>query len=91
MKAKLISVIVPAYNRERYLGAALDSILAQNYRPIEIVVVDDGSADGTASVARSYPAVRYIYQKNQGPVVARNTGLANCTGELISFLDADDY
>ena len=91
MEAKLISVIVPAYNREKYIGAALDSIFAQDYRPIEVVVVDDGSTDGTASVARSYPDVRYIYQENQGPAVARNTGLANCTGELISFLDADDY
>jgi len=91
MEAKLISVIVPAYNREKYIGAALDSIFAQDYRPIEIVVVDDGSTDNTASIARSYPDVRYIYQENQGPVVARNTGLANCTGELISFLDADDY
>ncbi len=51
-------------------------------------MVDDGSTDNTASIARSYPDVRYIYQENQGPVVARNTGLANCTGELISFLDA---
>jgi glycosyltransferase involved in cell wall biosynthesis len=91
MKAKLISVIVPAYNRGKYIGAALDSILGQDYRPIEIVVVDDGSTDNTASIARSYPDVRYIFQENQGPVVARNTGLANCTGELISFLDADDF
>src|SRR6202044_3645761 len=87
----LISVIVPVYNRERYLGAALDSIFAQDYRPVEIVVVDDGSTDGSASIAQSYPNVRYIYQHNQGPVVARNNGLANCTGDLISFLDADDH
>jgi glycosyltransferase involved in cell wall biosynthesis len=91
MKAELISVIVPAYNRERYIRAALESIYAQDYRPIEVVVVDDGSTDGTASVVRSYPEVNYIYQENQGPVVARNTGLARCTGELIAFLDADDY
>jgi len=91
MAAKLISVIVPAYNREKYLAKTLDSIFAQDYRPIEVVVVDDGSTDGTASIARLYPEVRYFYQPNLGPAVARNTGLAECTGELISFLDADDY
>ena len=91
MGEKLISVVVPAYNGEQYLGATLESIFAQDYRPIEIVVVDDGSTDGTAGVARSYPGVRLIQQENQGPAGARNTGLANCCGELISFLDADDY
>jgi glycosyltransferase involved in cell wall biosynthesis len=91
MEAKLISVIVPAYNGEKYLAWALDSIFAQDYRPIEAVVVDDGSTDATASIARSYPDVRYVYQAHKGLPVARNTGLANCTGELICFLDADDY
>ncbi len=91
MEAKIISVIVPAYNGEKYLARALESILAQDYRPIEIVVVDDGSTDNTASIARSYREVRYVYQAHQGLPAARNTGLANCTGELISFLDADDY
>ena len=91
MEAKMISVIVPAYNGEKYLARALESILAQDYRPIEIVVVDDGSTDNTASIARSYREVRYVYQAHQGLPAARNTGLANCTGELISFLDADDY
>jgi len=54
-------------------------------------VVDDGSTDGTAAIVGSYPEMHYIYQRNQGPVAARNMGLANCNGELISFLDADDY
>jgi glycosyltransferase involved in cell wall biosynthesis len=91
MADKLISVVVPVYNGELYLGAALESIFAQDYRPIEIVVVDDGSTDGTAAIAMSYPGVWLIRQKNQGPAVARNTGLANSSGTLISFLDADDY
>ena len=91
MNAKLISVIIPVYQGEKYLAEALDSIFAQNYRPIEVLVVDDGSTDATASIAKSYPEVRYFFQANQGHCVAKNTGLANCTGDLITFLDADDY
>lgn len=91
MNETLISVIIPVYQGENYLAEALDSILAQNYRPIEVVVVDDGSTDGTAAIAQSYPLVHYIHQPNQGHSVAKNTGLANCTGGLIAFLDADDY
>jgi glycosyltransferase involved in cell wall biosynthesis len=90
MSETLISVIVPAYNRERHLGAALASIVSQGHRPLEIVVVDDGSTDGTADVARSFPLVHHVYQRNQGPPAARNTGLAHCHGALIAFLDADD-
>ena len=91
MEARLVSVIIPVYNGQKYLSVALDSILAQNYRPIEIVIVDDGSTDSTATIAKSYRNLRYIYQENQGHAIAKNTGLANCTGQLISFLDADDY
>jgi len=91
MQPKLISAIIPAYNAEKYLSQAIDSVLAQTYRPIEIVVTDDGSTDSTAAIARSYPEVRYVHQPNQGPPVARNAGLANSAGEMIAFLDADDY
>ncbi len=91
MEAEMVSVIVPTYNGEKYLAGALGSILTQDYRQIEVVVVDDGSTDSTASIARSYLQVRYLYQAHQGLPAARNTGLANCTGELIAFLDADDY
>lgn len=90
MRYPLISVIVPAYQRERHVGSALASILAQGYRPIDIVVVDDGSTDRTAAIAQSYPDVRYVFQSNQGPPAARNTGLDHCRGGLIAFLDADD-
>jgi glycosyltransferase involved in cell wall biosynthesis len=89
--SKLTSVIIPAYNCEKYLATALDSIVAQDYGPVDIVVVDDGSTDATACIARSYSGVRYIYQPHQGLPAARNNGLANCTGELICFLDGDDY
>jgi glycosyltransferase involved in cell wall biosynthesis len=85
-----VSVIVPAFNRERYLGAALDSALAQEHRPLEIVVVDNGSTDGTARVARAYPGVRYVRQANRGAAVARNVGIAASRGEILAFLDSDD-
>lgn len=91
MTAPLISCIVPVFNGETYLREALDSILAQTYRPIEIVVADDGSTDETAAIAASYgEAVRYIHQPNAGAPAARNLGLRHATGELIAFLDADD-
>jgi glycosyltransferase involved in cell wall biosynthesis len=90
MARPCVTVVVPAYNGERYLGAALESILGQDYRPLEVILVDDGSTDGTARVARSYPGVRYLYQPNQGAAAARNAGVAASRGELLSFLDSDD-
>ena len=90
--APLISVIVPAYNAEKYLADALKSIIAQNYEPMEIIVVDDGSTDGTAEAATGFlPAIRYIYQENAGPAAARNRGLQAAQGEIFAFLDADDW
>jgi glycosyltransferase involved in cell wall biosynthesis len=91
MNNKLISVVIPVYNGGQYLSSAVDSVLAQTYRPIEIVVVDDGSTDNTAKIAKSYRDVIYVHQENRGNAAARNTGLAHCKGELISLLDADDY
>jgi glycosyltransferase involved in cell wall biosynthesis len=85
----LVSVIVPVYNGERYLGAALTSALGQTYVSLEVIVVDDGSTDGTGDVARRYP-VRYVRQVNQGTGAARNTGLAAARGDFIGHLDADD-
>lgn len=78
------------YNGQRYIREALDSIFAQNYRPIEVIVVDDGSTDETAAIAQSYTEVRYIYQTNQGVATARNAGVRAARGEFLAFLDADD-
>jgi glycosyltransferase involved in cell wall biosynthesis len=87
----LISCIVPAFNAERFLGEALDSILAQTWRPLEVIVVDDGSTDGTAGVAERYgERITYICQANAGPAAARNRGLDAATGAYVAFLDADD-
>ncbi len=87
----LISVIIPVYNGEKFLAETLESIFAQNYTPLKIFVIDDGSTDGTAGLVSTYgDRVHYIYQENQGPAAARNRGLELGDGELIGFLDADD-
>ena len=90
MRGPLVSVIVPVYNGERFLAAALGSVVAQDYAPLEVIVVDDGSEDGSAAIARSFTGVGYLYQPNQGPSAARNAGIAAARGEFIAFLDADD-
>ncbi|NQT91768.1 MAG: glycosyltransferase family 2 protein [Lentisphaerae bacterium] len=90
MNGELVSVIVPVYNGEAYLELALRSIQTQDYRPIEIIVVDDGSTDRSADVARSFEGVQYLHQPNAGPSAARNAGLAVARGEFMAFLDADD-
>ena len=91
-KQPLISVIVPAFNAEKYLSEALQSIIDQKYAPIEIIVVDDGSTAGTAAVAADFGTkTQYVYQKNSGPAAARNKGLEISQGEIIGFIDADDW
>jgi glycosyltransferase involved in cell wall biosynthesis len=83
-------VIIPVYNGEDFLADAISSILRQNYEPMEIIVVDDGSTDGSAVIAKSFPKVVYVYQENKGHQVARNSGLQIARGNMIGFLDADD-
>lgn len=86
-----VSVIIPAYDAERFLAEAIESVLAQGVEGLELIVVDDGSQDGTAAVARGFgPPVRVMEQENQGIGPARNTGVDVATGELLAFLDADD-
>ncbi|MDL2280819.1 glycosyltransferase family 2 protein [Selenomonadales bacterium OttesenSCG-928-I06] len=91
-KKPLISVIIPTYNRASYIEKAINSVLAENYEPIEIIVVDDGSTDNTKEIIqKKYPFIKYFYQENRGPSEARNTGIKNALGEYISLLDSDDY
>jgi glycosyltransferase involved in cell wall biosynthesis len=96
----LVSVIVPTYNRASHLKVALRSVKAQTYRPIEVIVVDDGSDDNTADVVKRWTSsgsqddqftVTYLNQENRGPSAARNFGLVHSRGEYIQFLDSDDY
>lgn len=87
----LISVVIPAYNGERHIAAALDSVLAQRYRPLEVLVVDDGSADSTSQIVRAYaPQVHLMKCEHRGHPMARNTAVHAAAGEFIAFLDHDD-
>jgi glycosyltransferase involved in cell wall biosynthesis len=90
-KSYSVSVVIPAYNVEQYIGRAIDSVLAQTRRAVEVIVVDDGSTDETAGVIQGYGSdVRYIYQEKAGASIARNRGIEEAKGEWIAFLDADD-
>ena len=87
----LVSVVIPSYNRAYIVGQAIESVLRQTYSNVEVVVIDDGSTDDTASVVKAFDErVRYIYQPNAGIAVARNSGIAAARGEFVAFLDSDD-
>ncbi len=86
-----ISVVIPAYNCASFIGEAIESVLKQKISVHEIIVVDDGSEDDTGAIIRKkYPKVRIFRQKNGGPAIARNRGVAEADGDWIAFLDADD-
>ncbi|MGY1643908.1 glycosyltransferase family 2 protein [Geodermatophilus sp. SYSU D00703] len=85
-----VSVIIPCYNQARFLGDALASVAAQTQPAAEVIVVDDGSTDNTAEVAKRSPGVQFIRKGHAGSAAARNTGLRNATGDYLVFLDADD-
>ena len=87
----LVSVIITCYNHGKFLAQAIESVLQQQYNPVEVIVVDDGSTDNTKQVAAKFPQVKYIYQSNQGLSAARNTGVKVSSGEYLLFLDADDW
>ena len=87
----LLSVIMPVYNGEAFLAEAIRHVLTQRYQPLELIVVDDGSTDGTANIAAAFADdIRYVRQPNQGPAAARNQGIATARGEFLAFLDVDD-
>lgn len=91
----MISIIIPVYNAEQYLHRCIDSILAQSYTDFELLLIDDGSSDGSGVVCDEYATqdsrVRVFHKKNGGVSSARNLGLDNAQGEYITFCDADDY
>ena len=84
-----ISVVIPAYNAENTIGRTISALLATGMSADSIIVVDDGSNDGTAEVVRQYPAVKYIHQKNAGPASARDTGWRASVTEFVAFTDSD--
>lgn len=87
----LISIIIPVYNCEQYLEEALESVLNQNFKPLDIIVIDDGSTDRSLSIAESYvPQIRVFQQPNLGAAEARNNGIKNANGDFLAFLDSDD-
>ena len=96
MKCK-ISVIIPVYNTEAYIGRCLNSVIQQTFKDYEIIVVDDGSTDKSRNIINDIIAenkdvvINYIYQENAGQAAARNAGIDRAEGEYISFLDSDDY
>jgi glycosyltransferase involved in cell wall biosynthesis len=88
----LVSVIIPVYNREAYLAQAIESVLAQNYQSLDIVVIDDGSTDASGKVAQTYAShIRYQFQANAGIGGALKKGVELAVGDFLSFLDSDDF
>ncbi len=91
----LISIIIPVYNVEECLRQCVDSVLAQTYKNLEIILIDDGSSDNSGKICDEYAAqdrrIKVIHQQNQGVPTARNVGLQVATGEYIGFVDSDDY
>lgn len=89
----LVSIILPTYNREKYISKAINSIIEQEYTNWELLVIDDGSTDNTERIIKSFKdeRIKYFYQENSGkPSVARNKGIENSAGEFIAFIDSDD-
>ena len=90
-----VSVIVPVYNSEKYLKRCLDSIIAQTYNNLEIIIVNDGSTDNSTDIIREYKKkdnrIKEINQKNQGCVIARLNGIKESTGQYCMFVDSDDW
>ncbi len=90
-KEPLVSVMMPTYNNAKYIRQAIESVYAQNYKNIELIVVDDGSTDNTQKIVKEYNDIKYFYIEHKGIPFARNTALENSKGEYIAFCDSDDY
>lgn len=88
--SKLISVIIPVFNGEKYVASCLDNMMNQTYKNLEIIVVDDGSVDDSAKIAHKYPVKLISHDKNRGLSAARNTGIDAASGDYIHFMDVDD-
>ena len=92
MSAILFSIVIPTYNRAKVLPRAIESVLTQNFKNYELIVVDDGSTDETDRIIQQYSSsLKYIYQPNEGACVARNNGASVANGRYLIFLDSDDW
>lgn len=87
----VVSVVIPCYNSVQYIGKCVESVLLQDYESIEVIVIDDGSTDGSLAALQEYKAIKVISQANYGACVARNRGLKAARGKYIKFLDSDDF
>src|SRR5690349_11714286 len=94
MSEPLVSIIMPAYNADKFIAPSLQSVIDQTYANWELIVVDDGSTDGTAETVQTFSRgearIKYFYQNNRGQGVAKNTGIRVAGGDFVAFLDADD-
>jgi glycosyltransferase involved in cell wall biosynthesis len=91
MNKPLVTCIIPVFNGEKFIEAAIESVLNQTYKTIEIIVIDDGSTDNTQKLVKKFNGnVKYIYQSNSGSAAARNLGISKASGDFIGFLDSDD-
>jgi len=91
IQVRSVSVVIPVYNCERYLPEAIESVLAQTYTPVELILIDDGSTDNSRTVAQGFnDRLRYFYQPHSGAAAARNYGIRLAQGDFLAFLDADD-
>lgn len=90
-KLALVSIVIPCYNSEKYIKKCIESVLTQDYKDIEIIVVDDGSTDSSIEILKTYKGVDIYSQVNSGACAARNYGLRKCRGYYVKFLDSDDF
>lgn len=90
MSEPIVSVIIPCYKGEKYIGPCIEMILSQSYKNLEVIVIIDGIFDRSEEIASLYPVKTILFKKNRGPSVVRNTGIAMATGKYIHFMDVDD-
>lgn len=95
MEKELISIIIPIYNTDKYINRCLQSVIAQTYKKIEIILIDDGSTDKSFEICKKYSnqdsRIRLIHQNNRGSSATRNRGIKEATGKMITFIDSDDW